>query len=109
LGVIAEMADDVIVMYLGQVVEQGPVETVFRDPKHPYTRALLHSRPNLFAKPRTRLNTVRGAVPHPLNRPAGCPFHPRCPSALPGACDRELPVSRVLGAQHSETDILRDD
>ena len=101
LGVIAETSDEVIVMYLGQVVEHGPVESVFQEPQHPYTRALLQSMPNVLAKPRTRLNTLRGAVPHPLNRPAGCPFHPRCPSALPGLCDREAPVSRVLSPGHS--------
>jgi oligopeptide/dipeptide ABC transporter ATP-binding protein len=101
LGVIAETADDVIVMYLGQVVEQGPVESVFRDPKHPYTRALLQSMPNVLAKPRTRLNTIRGGVPHPLNRPAGCPFHPRCPSAVPGVCDRAPPASWLAGTQHT--------
>lgn len=101
LGVIAETSDEVIVMYLGQVVEHGPVESVFQEPRHPYTRALLQSMPNVLAKPRTRLNTLRGAVPHPLNRPAGCPFHPRCPSALPGLCDREAPVTRVLPPSHS--------
>jgi oligopeptide/dipeptide ABC transporter ATP-binding protein len=101
LGVIAETCDEVIVMYLGQVVEHGPVESVFHDARHPYTRALLQSMPNLLAKPRTRLNTLRGAVPHPLNRPAGCPFHPRCPSALPGWCDREEPAGRVLAPGHA--------
>ena len=101
LGVIAETSDEVIVMYLGQVVEHGPVESVFHDPKHPYTRALLQSMPNLLAKPRTRLNTLRGAVPHPLNRPAGCPFHPRCPSALPGLCDRAAPEIRELAPGHA--------
>lgn len=100
LGVIAETSDDVIVMYLGQVVEHGPVESVFREPRHPYTRALLQSMPNLLAKPRTRLNTLRGAVPHPLDRPAGCAFHPRCPRALPGWCDREAPASRELQPGH---------
>jgi oligopeptide/dipeptide ABC transporter ATP-binding protein len=101
LGVIAESCDDVIVMYLGQVVEHGPVDAVFHDAKHPYTRALLQSMPNLLAKPRTRLNTLRGAVPHPLNRPAGCPFHPRCPSALPGWCDREPPAGRAVAPGHT--------
>jgi oligopeptide/dipeptide ABC transporter ATP-binding protein len=101
LGVIAETCDEVVVMYLGQVVEHGPVDCVFHDARHPYTRALLQSMPNVLAKPRTRLNTLRGAVPHPLNRPAGCPFHPRCPRALPGLCDREATASRVVAPGHS--------
>jgi oligopeptide/dipeptide ABC transporter ATP-binding protein len=91
MGVIAEMADDVVVMYLGRAVETGPVEQIFHDPKHPYTRALLRSIPNVDAQPRERLATMSGAIPHPLNRPPGCPFHPRCDSAISGLCDREMP------------------
>jgi peptide/nickel transport system ATP-binding protein len=101
LGVIAETADEVVVMYLGRVVEQGPVDAVFQDPKHPYTRALLQAMPNLRAKPRTRLNTLCGAVPHPLARPVGCPFHPRCSSAIAGLCDRESPPHLTLESQHT--------
>ena len=84
LGVVAEMADDVVVMYLGRVVEQGPVDDIFHDPKHPYTKALLHSIPSIESTPRVRLPTISGSIPHPFNRPAGCPFHPRCPSFMPG-------------------------
>ena len=91
MGVIAEMADDVVVMYLGRAVETGPVGQIFHDPKHPYTQALLRSIPNVDAAPRSRLATMSGAIPHPLNRPAGCPFHPRCERAIPGVCDREAP------------------
>ncbi|MCB0099043.1 MAG: ABC transporter ATP-binding protein, partial [Caldilineaceae bacterium] len=87
MGVIAEMADDVVVMYLGRVVEQGPVDEIFHAPKHPYTRMLLRSIPSILAQPRTKLATIAGSIPHPYNRPAGCPFHPRCPEFMPGKCD----------------------
>ena len=87
MGVIAEMADAVVVMYLGQVVEEGPVDDIFHNPKHPYTRSLLKSIPSILAKPRTKLATITGSIPHPYNRPAGCSFHPRCPDFMPGRCD----------------------
>jgi oligopeptide/dipeptide ABC transporter ATP-binding protein len=96
MGVIAEMADDVVVMYLGRAVETGPVEQIFHDPKHPYTQALLRSIPSVDALPRSRLATMPGAIPHPLNRPPGCPFHPRCAVAIPGSCDREMPTATTL-------------
>ncbi|MEZ4658522.1 MAG: ABC transporter ATP-binding protein [Caldilineaceae bacterium] len=91
MGVIAEMADDVVVMYLGRVVEQGPVDEIFHAPKHPYTRMLLRSIPSILAQPRTKLATIAGSIPHPYNRPAGCPFHPRCPEFMPGRCDAREP------------------
>jgi peptide/nickel transport system ATP-binding protein len=91
MGVIAQMADDVAVMYLGRVVEFAPVAQLFAAPRHPYTRALLRSVPNLRAVPRERLATIGGAVPHPGARPTGCPFHPRCPEVIPGRCALETP------------------
>jgi peptide/nickel transport system ATP-binding protein len=91
MGVIAQMADDVAVMYLGRIVEFAPVAEVFVSPRHPYTRALLRSVPNLRAGPRQRLATIGGAVPHPGSRPVGCPFHPRCPEVIPGRCAAEAP------------------
>ena len=87
LGVVAEIADEVIVMYLGTVVERGSVDEIFHDPKHPYTRALLKSIPTMGHGARQRLSTIRGQVPHPMNRPQGCPFHPRCDEAIAGVCD----------------------
>ena len=78
LGVIAQMADYVTVMYLGLVVEQGPVDMIFHSPKHPYTQALLESIPSIHMAPRANLPTITGSIPHPFNRPKGCPFHPRC-------------------------------
>ncbi|MEO7761492.1 MAG: oligopeptide/dipeptide ABC transporter ATP-binding protein, partial [Casimicrobiaceae bacterium] len=97
LGVVAEMADDVVVMYLGRVVEQGKVDDIFHDAKHPYTKALLQSMPSIESKPRVKLPTITGTIPHPFNRPAGCPFHPRCASFMPGRCDTAEPQLLPVG------------
>jgi len=101
LGVIAEMATDVAVMYLGRVVEQAPVDDIFHAPRHPYTQALLRSIPRMRSRSRERLNPIAGAVPHPYDRPAGCPFHPRCPQFMPGRCDVEEPTLRPVGDNHT--------
>jgi peptide/nickel transport system ATP-binding protein len=85
------MADDVVVMYLGRAVEEAPVDAVFHQPQHPYTKALLRSIPSIHAGHHTRLPIIAGSVPHPYERPNGCPFHPRCPDAIPGRCDAEAP------------------
>jgi peptide/nickel transport system ATP-binding protein len=82
LGVIAQMASYVVVMYLGRVMEQGPVDDIFHAPKHPYTKALLRSIPSLYGETRVALPVISGSLPHPFNRPAGCPFHPRCPQVM---------------------------
>jgi len=97
LGVVAEMCDEVVVMYLGRVVEQGPVDAIFHAPKHPYTQALLRSIPSIHATVRTELPTIAGSIPHPYNRPTGCPFHPRCPDFMPGTCDRSEPGLHPVG------------
>ena len=86
LGVVAEMADDVVVMYLGRVVESGPVDTIFHAPKHPYMKALLRSIPGAATEPRVRLPTIAGSIPHPFARPSGCSFHPRCSDVIAGRC-----------------------
>jgi peptide/nickel transport system ATP-binding protein len=101
LGVIAEMATDVAVMYLGRVVEQAPVDDIFHAPRHPYTQALLRSIPRMRSRSRERLNPIAGSVPHPYDRPAGCPFHPRCPQFMPGRCDAEEPTLRPVGDKHT--------
>jgi oligopeptide/dipeptide ABC transporter ATP-binding protein len=101
MGVIAEMADDVVVMYLGRVVEVGPVDTIFHTSKHPYTRALLRSIPSILSQPRTKLPTITGAVPHPYNRPSGCPFHPRCSEFMAGLCDVQEPDLLSVGDKHA--------
>jgi oligopeptide/dipeptide ABC transporter ATP-binding protein len=100
LGVVAEMADDVVVMYLGRVVEQGRVDAIFHEPKHPYTRALLQSIPSVASTPRLKLPSISGSIPHPFNRPPGCPFHPRCSSFQAGRCDKEAPELRDVGDGH---------
>ena len=101
LGVIAEMATDVAVMYLGRVVEQAPVDAIFHAPKHPSPRALLRSIPRMRARSRERLTPIAGSVPHPYDRPSGCPFHPRCASFMAGTCDRQTPSLRPVGDRHA--------
>jgi peptide/nickel transport system ATP-binding protein len=98
LGVVAEMCDEVVVMYLGRVVERGPVDTIFHAPQHPYTRALLRSIPSIQAQVRTKLPTISGSIPHPHNRPAGCPFHPRCVEWIRGTCERYVPELQQVGS-----------
>jgi oligopeptide/dipeptide ABC transporter ATP-binding protein len=96
LGVIAEMTNQVVVMYLGRDVETADVVNLFHDPLHPYTRALLRSIPKIDAESRERLDSIVGVVPDPYSVPRGCPFHPRCPSAIEGQCEREdPPIYRV--------------
>jgi peptide/nickel transport system ATP-binding protein len=108
MGVIAEMADDVAVMYLGRVVEEGPVDAVFHSAKHPYTRALLRSIPSITAPPRRMLPVISGSVPHPYNRPTGCPFHPRCPEVLEGICDQGEPALIHVAERHQVSCFLYD-
>jgi oligopeptide/dipeptide ABC transporter ATP-binding protein len=93
LGVIAEMADDVVVMYAGKVVEASDVITVFEQPHHPYSKGLLASIPRLGQK-RQRLEVIKGVVPNPLNLPTGCLFKRRCPYAMP-VCDTPPPFQEV--------------
>jgi len=94
IGVVAEMADNVVVMYTGKVVEHGTVMQVLKTPKHPYTVGLLNSIPSLGQKG-TRLNVIPGTVPSPLNLPRGCPFAPRCPHVM-AICREELPPLKTL-------------
>ena len=91
LGVVAEMCDDVAVMYLGKVVEMTDIDSAFYDPKHPDTRALLRSIPRLDGEIGHRLDVIKGSVPDPSTVPSGCPFHPRCPEIIPDLCDRVVP------------------
>ena len=97
LGVIAQMASHVMVMYLGLVVEQGPVDDIFHAPKHPYTQALLRSIPSVNSTPRVELPTISGSIPHPFNKPKGCPFHPRCEKSMAGKCDVHTPALLPVG------------
>jgi len=99
LGVIAQLARHVIVMYLGRVMEEGPVDGIFHAPRHPYTRALLRSIPSLHGAPRARLPVIAGALPHPFNRPSGCPFHPRCEEVIADVCARRVPSLQPVGGE----------
>jgi len=98
LGVVAEMCQDVVVMYLGKVVEQAPVGPLFHTPKHPYTQGLLHSIPSLATK-KQRLEPITGVVPDPLDAPPGCPFNPRCPHVME-VCTKEMPPLISVGPEH---------
>ncbi|MGH6895400.1 MAG: ABC transporter ATP-binding protein [Geminicoccaceae bacterium] len=106
LGVIAQMADHVVVMYLGRVMETGPVDDIFHRPQHPYTRALLESIPTMYAPSKELLPTIEGAIPHPFNRPTGCPFYPRCSEYMPGICDRGLPALLPVNDRQSASCFL---
>ena len=86
-------------MYLGLVMEQGPVDDIFHAPKHPYTQALLRSIPSVSSQPRVDLPTISGSIPHPFNKPSGCPFHPRCLKRMPGTCDVRTPALQAVGEQ----------
>jgi oligopeptide/dipeptide ABC transporter ATP-binding protein len=98
MGVIAEMAEQVVVMYLGRVVEQTDIQSLFDNPKHPYTRALLESIPKIGHKAGGPLRTIEGTLPSPFNLPAGCHFHPRCASFMPGICDAAMPANVPVNA-----------
>jgi len=98
LGVVAEVADEVVVMYAGRVVERGPVQALFNEPQHPYTVGLLGSIPRLDAK-QVRLASIEGQVPSPINRPAGCSFAGRCPFA-DANCHASVPALRRVGERH---------
>jgi oligopeptide transport system ATP-binding protein len=99
LGVVAEIADRVAVMYAGQLVESGPVRDLLRQPRHPYTRGLLNSVPRPGGDRRTPLRAIKGIVPDPRHPPGGCRFHPRCAFAEPGRCDRHEPPLEAVGPE----------
>ena len=109
LGVIAEIADEVTVMYLGKVVESGPVFSFFDEPKHPYSRALLTSIPSMFTTSRERLPSISGSIPHPQNRPSGCSFHPRCQSFIDGTCDIREPQLISVNEEQEVSCFLYED
>jgi len=110
LGVIAQMVDYVVVMYLGKVVEMADVDTIFYNPKHPYTQALLRSIPRLGRKSTegttSRLTAIRGTVPDPYSIPQGCPFHPRCRHAIKGVCDQKEPPFLDVESGHKVRCVL---
>jgi len=99
LGVIAEICDEVMVMYAGTVAETAPVTDLFKKPMHPYTLGLLASIPRLENPRKIKLNTIKGQVPSLYDKPKGCPFQNRCPYAMRG-CEIEPPALRQVGANH---------
>jgi oligopeptide/dipeptide ABC transporter ATP-binding protein len=101
LGVIAQLADDVCVMYKGRVVEHASVDALFYDPKHPYTKGLLRSIPRIGRKIGRRLASIEGSVPNPFVIPAGCAFHPRCDDAIAGVCNVIMPNETAFGDDHT--------
>jgi peptide/nickel transport system ATP-binding protein len=99
LGVIANMADNVVVMYLGRIVEAAPVRDIFHDPRHPYTRGLMNSIPSLATTRKDRLIPIKGVVPDPFEVPQGCGFEPRCPHAME-ICKIEIPPRKEVAPGH---------
>jgi len=98
LGVIADMADDVVVMYLGRIVEAAEVHELYHNPKHPYTQGLMNSIPSLASK-KERLTPIKGVVPDPFDVPAGCGFEPRCPHAME-ICKTKVPPLKEVAPGH---------
>jgi len=107
LGVVRHLADRVIIMYLGRVVEIGPTIELHQHPNHPYTRALLAEVPRLDRR-RRDYTPIRGEIPSPLAPPTGCHFHPRCPQAMP-RCAQQAPALRELAAGRWSACHLNDD
>ena len=100
LGVVAEVADRVAVMYTGKIVEESPVEELFARPRHPYTEGLLRSVPKLTVEhvaKKERLETIEGVVPSPTDLPSGCHFAPRCPYRMPRCAEGEIPLYDLEG------------
>jgi oligopeptide/dipeptide ABC transporter ATP-binding protein len=107
LGVVAEMADDVAVMYLGTVAEEGTVDQIFHEPRHPYTRALLRSVPRVGQHDAgERLYTIAGSVPNPYSRPSGCPYSTRCDFYMDGLCNTVTPPSISFDGEHKARCLL---
>jgi oligopeptide/dipeptide ABC transporter ATP-binding protein len=98
LGVVAEMCDEVAVMYCGRIVEQASTKEIFGNPKHPYTQGLLASIPRLGER-QDRLHVIKGNVPNPLAIPPGCTFHPRCPNRFE-PCDQKVPSLSEVAPNH---------
>lgn len=101
MGVIAQIADEVYIMYLGNIVEKGLVSQIFHNPKHPYTVDLLQAIPKISGAKKHRLVAIEGNVPSPFERPGGCPFHPRCNSMIKGICEDQVPKTTDFGDGHS--------
>ena len=99
LGIVAQYADRVAVMYSGKIIEEAPVETIFASPSHPYTKGLINSLPKDTTN--EKLETIPGAVPHPSFLPEGCAFHPRCPDKM-NVCEQKLPQLKPLDIEKAQ-------
>ncbi len=100
LGVIAQIADEVYIMYLGKIVEKGMVKDIFHNPKHPYTINLLQAIPKITGTAKERLVAIEGNVPSPFERPSGCTFHPRCDRIIKGVCESQVPGTTNITEDH---------
>lgn len=109
LGVIAEVAQDVAVMYLGRIVETGDIDSIFYEPRHPYTQALLKSIPRLGQVRGQRLSTIKGMVPDPFSIPHGCPFSDRCQEFMSGICDTIAPDLIPINEHQQAACLMYDD
>lgn len=101
LGVIAQIAEEVAIMYLGRIVEKAPVGEIFHNPLHPYTINLLKAIPRIGKTVGQRLFSIKGMVPSPFERVQGCSFHPRCEHMIPGRCDVDIPSMTQVGHEHT--------
>lgn len=108
LGIVAEMCDEVAVMYLGRIVEQAPVRDIFHRPQHPYTRGLLDSIPKLGRGRTERLRSIAGTVPQAVDMPPMCGFFDRCPQRIEGVCDSAVPRQFDIGPAHTVRCVLAD-
>jgi peptide/nickel transport system ATP-binding protein len=109
LGIIAQMCDEVAVMYLGKIVEQAPVKEIFANPKHPYTKGLLKSMPRLGGDKTKRLDSIEGSVPIPINMPPMCGFYDRCKDRIEGVCNMSAVPKTRISDQHSVRCFLYSD
>jgi oligopeptide/dipeptide ABC transporter ATP-binding protein len=100
LGAVAQVADRIAIMYLGKIVEEGPVGEIFHNPQHPYTRDLLNAIPRIGKTRHQRLAAIGGVIPSPFERPTGCTFHPRCKEFMAGICDADAPDMLQYDADH---------
>jgi peptide/nickel transport system ATP-binding protein len=108
LGVVAQVADRVTIMYLGHAVEDGPVAAIFSTPAHPYTRELLKAIPRIGKTQGQPLAAIGGSVPGAFERPRGCRFHPRCKAFIAGRCDQEIPEMVSISEDHQVRCFLYD-
>lgn len=109
LGVVRQIADEVIIMYLGKIVEKGDVKDIYERPKHPYTQLLLQCIPSLTSIPKQILTTIEGRAPDPYLIPPGCPFNERCPQFIKGTCEQFMPSLVEIGKNHQVSCFLYAD